>query len=48
MAGKLPRVLLAHCLQHGWLRRHDGERTLEVTPLGRKHLAGLLPSVNAL
>jgi DNA-binding transcriptional ArsR family regulator len=48
MAGKLPKALLAHCLQHGWLRRHDGERALEVTPLGRKHLAALLPSVNSL
>ena len=48
MAGKLPKALLAHCLQQGWLRRYDGERALEVTPLGRKHLAGLLPSVNAL
>jgi DNA-binding transcriptional ArsR family regulator len=48
MAGKLPKALLAHCLQQGWLRRHAGERALEVTPLGRKHLAGLLPSVNAL
>lgn len=48
MAGKLPKALLTHCLQQGWLRRHDGERALEVTPLGRQHLAGLLPSVNAL
>ncbi|MDZ7937820.1 MAG: helix-turn-helix transcriptional regulator [Rhodoferax sp.] len=48
MAGKLPKALLAYCLQQGWLRRHDGERALEVTPLGRKHLAGLLPSVNGL
>ena len=48
MAGKLPKALLARCLQQGWLRRHDGERALEVTPVGRKHLAGLLPSVNAL
>lgn len=48
MAGKLPKALLTHCLQHGWLRRHEGERALEVTPLGRKHLAGLLPSVNDL
>ena len=39
---------MAHCLQQGWLRRHEGERALEVTPLGRKYLAGLLPSVNAL
>lgn len=48
MAGKLPKTLLAHCLQCGWLRRIDGERALQVTPLGRKYLAGLLPSVNAL
>ena len=48
MTGKLPKALLADCLQQGWLRRHEGERVLEVTPLGRKHLAGLLPSVNAL
>lgn len=48
MAGKLPKALLTHCLQQGWLRRHEGERALEVTPVGRKHLAGLLPSVNAL
>lgn len=48
MAGKLPKALLTHCLHHGWLRRHVGERALEVTPLGHKHLASLLPSVNAL
>lgn len=48
MAGTLPKALLAHCLQQGWLRRYDGERALEVTPLGRKQLVGVLPSVNAL
>jgi hypothetical protein len=48
MAGKLPKALLAHCLEKGWLRCHEGERAQEVTPQGRKHLAGLLPSVNAL
>ena len=48
MAGELPKAVLAHCLQQGWLRRHDGERALAVTPLGRKHLAGLLPSVKVL
>lgn len=48
MAGKLPKALLAHCLQQGWLRRYEGKRALKVTPLGRKHLAGLLPSVNGL
>ena len=31
-----------------WLRRFVGERALEVTPLRRKNLAGLLPSVNIL
>ncbi len=35
MAGKLPKALLAHCLQQGWLRRFDGERALQVTPLAR-------------
>lgn len=48
MAGKLPKALLTHCLEQGWLRRVDGERALEVTPTGRVHLAGLLPSVNRL
>jgi hypothetical protein len=46
MAGKLPKALLVHCLKLGWLRRYAGERALEVMPLGRKHLAGLLPSVH--
>lgn len=48
MAGKLPKALLTHCLEQGWLRRVDGERALEVTPTGRQHLAELLPSVNSL
>ena len=48
LAGKLPKALLTHCLEQGWLRRVDGERALEVTPTGRVHLAGLLPSVNRL
>ena len=26
MAGKLPKALLAYCLQQGWLRRCEGER----------------------
>ena len=47
MAGKLPNAMLTHCLQQGWLRRHAGERALEVTPRGRKHLVALLPSINA-
>lgn len=48
IAGRLPKALLTHCLQKGWLLRYAGERALEVTPLGRKQLAGLLPSVNGL
>jgi len=48
MAGKLAKALLTHCLEQGWLRRVEGERTLEVTPTGRQHLAKLLPSVNSL
>jgi len=43
MAGKLPKALLAQCLEKGWLRRYASERALAVTPLGYKHLAGLLP-----
>lgn len=43
MAGKLSKALLKHCLQQGWLRRHEGECALEVAPLGRKHLAGCCP-----
>jgi hypothetical protein len=48
MAGQVPKALLAHCLKQGWLCRHEGGRALEVTPLGRKHLAGLLRLVNGL
>ena len=48
MAGKLPKAVLDHFLHQGWLRRYGGERALEVTPTGRQHLAGILPSVNAL
>ncbi|WP_342617421.1 metalloregulator ArsR/SmtB family transcription factor [Rhodoferax sp. GW822-FHT02A01] len=48
IAGKLPRKMLEHFLHRGWLRRYDGERALQVTPLGHKHLAGLLPSLGHL
>lgn len=48
MAGKLPKALLTHCLEKGWLRRVDGERALTVTPTGRLHLVALLPSLNGL
>ena len=46
LAGTLPKALLTHCLQQGWLRRYADERALEVTPPGRLRLAALLPSVN--
>lgn len=39
---------VAHCLQQSWLRRDDGERVPDRTPLGRKHLVGWLPSANGL
>ncbi|MDT8989970.1 helix-turn-helix transcriptional regulator [Curvibacter sp. APW13] len=48
LAGTLPKALLAHCLQQGWLRRLEGERALALTPPGRQRLATLLPSVNTL
>lgn len=48
LAGALPKAWLAHCLAHGWLRRVEGERALEMTPPGRQCLADLLPSVNRL
>jgi DNA-binding transcriptional ArsR family regulator len=48
IAGKLPKALLMHCLEKGWLRRYEGERALEITPPGRQHLETLLPLVNAL
>lgn len=48
LAGALPKALLAQCLDQGWLRRHPGERALQLTPLGRQRLGDLLPLVNAL
>ncbi len=44
LAGRLGRALLTHALQQGWLRRHAGERALQLTPLGRRALAALLPA----
>ena len=51
--GKLMAAELPVCEQRGRHRYYklaDDEvaHSLEVTPLGRKHLAGLLPSVNGL
>jgi DNA-binding transcriptional ArsR family regulator len=42
LAGRLGRALLQHALDQGWLRRHAGERALDLTPRGRSALAGLL------
>ena len=48
IAGMLPKKMLAHFLQKEWLRRLEGERALQITALGCKHLADLLPSVSRL
>jgi len=48
MAGSLGRVLLAHFLERGWLRKptsptaRGGHRVVELTPVGRKRLLPLL------
>lgn len=43
LAGPLATVLLDHFLASSWLRRVYGERSLELTPEGRRRLAPLLP-----
>ncbi len=50
LAGPLAKGLLDHFMQSKWLRRHEGERALDLTPTGRKRLALILPSLerNAL
>jgi DNA-binding transcriptional ArsR family regulator len=48
LAGKLPKALLDHFLQQGWMRRVEGERALEVTPVGRLRLIGVLPSLQSV
>ncbi|MFT3820308.1 MAG: helix-turn-helix transcriptional regulator [Rubrivivax sp.] len=45
LAGRLGRALLSHALDQGWLRRHAGERALQLTPRGRQALAALLPGL---
>jgi DNA-binding transcriptional ArsR family regulator len=45
LAGRLGRALLSHALEQGWLRRHAGERALQLTPRGRQALAALLPGL---
>ena len=42
LAGRLAQTLLEHWLARGWLRRHGGERALELTPGGQRALEGLL------
>jgi DNA-binding transcriptional ArsR family regulator len=44
LAGRLGRALLEHALAQSWLRRHAGERALQVTPKGQLALASLLGS----
>lgn len=43
LAGKLAVALLQHFTAQGWLRRRAGERALDLTPPGRRALAGWLP-----
>ncbi|MBO9644689.1 MAG: helix-turn-helix transcriptional regulator [Pseudacidovorax sp.] len=38
LAGPLASALLRHCLDAGWLRRRDGERSLAITPPGLQAL----------
>ena len=46
LAGRLASALLAHFIERGWMRRHAGERALELTPTGRQALASLLESAH--
>lgn len=48
MAGQLAKALLDQFLEKGWQFKLAGERALELTPVGRQRLGGLLPSANAL
>jgi len=38
LAGVLGARIAASCFEHGWVRRWPRERTVDVTPLGRKRL----------
>ncbi len=42
LAGTLGRALLEHGMQKHWWRRRSGERALDLTPTGRRALAGWL------
>jgi DNA-binding transcriptional ArsR family regulator len=41
LAGPLGTALLDHFVGRGWLRRHDGERSLDTTPTGQRMLSWL-------
>ena len=36
LAGRLGRALCGHGLAHGWIRRRQGSRALDITPEGRR------------
>ncbi len=38
LAGRLGQAICQHCLDHGWVRRQSGNRTLEITPIGHNAL----------
>lgn len=44
LAGPLATALLQHFLAQGWLRRREGERSLELTPPGRLALGRWMPA----
>lgn len=46
LAGRLAQALLERLLAQGLLRRHSGERALEVTPRGKLALDWLLPGAD--
>ena len=48
LGGPLAKQVLTQWLELGWLRRHAGERALELSPIGRQKLGPILPSTNKL
>ena len=38
LGGRLGAALCTHCLDHGWVRRRNGSRALEITPKGQRSL----------
>ncbi len=47
MAGALAVALLGHFTKRGWLRRREGERSVEVTPDGSRALHAWLPGLES-